>query len=146
MKVSANNVKRVKETAKIGLLVLVCMGTVGACLLSVPAYAKSLEEKIGLAAVDAEKLASGYRTSKIMGSAVYNDNGDQVGTVDDLIISSQDAKAPYVVISVGGFLGIGAHLVAVPYGSLRLDNYKIILAEATKEELKALPEFKYTPD
>ena len=44
----------------------------------------------------------------------------------------------------GGFLGVGDHLVAVPYELLRFtaDN-KIMLNGATKDELKAMPEFKY---
>jgi hypothetical protein len=46
---------------------------------------------------------------------------------------------------IGGFLGIGGHLVAVPYENLVTDETggKIVLPNATKEELKKLPEFKY---
>jgi hypothetical protein len=49
------------------------------------------------------------------------------------------------VLQVGGFLGLGDHLVAIPYQSLVLDEPggKIVLAGASGDELKKLPEFKY---
>jgi hypothetical protein len=49
------------------------------------------------------------------------------------------------VLQVGGFLGLGGHLVAVPYQSLVLDDTgdKIVLPGATPDELKKLAEFKY---
>jgi hypothetical protein len=49
------------------------------------------------------------------------------------------------VIQVGGFLGVGGRLVAVPYTELVLDSPggKITLPGASKDELKKLPEFKY---
>lgn len=49
------------------------------------------------------------------------------------------------VIQVGGFLGLGSHLIAVPYASLEIsdEGKHIVLPGATKEEVKGLPEFKY---
>ncbi len=47
------------------------------------------------------------------------------------------------MLSVGGFLGLGDRLVVVPYDSLKMAANKIMLPGATKEALKALPEFKY---
>jgi hypothetical protein len=54
-------------------------------------------------------------------------------------------RALFAVLQVGGFLGIGAHLVAVPYDSLIIDDEgsKIQLPGASKDELKKLPELKY---
>ena len=48
-----------------------------------------------------------------------------------------------MVLSVGGFLGIGDKLIALPYEQMRTDGKKIVLPGATKDSLKALPEFKY---
>jgi hypothetical protein len=47
------------------------------------------------------------------------------------------------VLSIGGFLGMGARLVIVPYDSLKLVENKIVLPGSTKDTLKMLPEFKY---
>jgi hypothetical protein len=51
----------------------------------------------------------------------------------------------FAVLQVGGFLGLGKHLVAVPYESLQIDDdgKKIVLPDASKDELKTLAEFKY---
>jgi len=49
----------------------------------------------------------------------------------------------FAVLSVGGFLGVGAHLVAVPYTQLQPAGDHMVLAGGNKEALKALPEFKY---
>ena len=93
--------------------------------------------------VDIKTLATGYRSSKVVGSDVVNEKKETIGKVDDLLISRDQHL--YAVISVGGFLGMGSKLVAVPYGELAptADNSGFVLAGATKDSLKALPEYKY---
>ncbi len=71
-----------------------------------------------------------------------NDNNQKIGTVDDLIIAP-DRSVSFAVIEVGGFLGVGKHDVAIPMKNLKEEQNKLILPGATKEALKALPEFQY---
>ena len=78
----------------------------------------------------------------IIGKAVYNDNNEKIGDVNDMIFSRNNS-ASFVVIGVGGFLGMGEHDVAVPLSRIKHDNDKLILAGATKEALKKMPEFRY---
>ena len=59
------------------------------------------------------------------------------------VICSRNNSESFVVIGVGGFLGMGEHDVAVPLSRIKHDNDKLILAGATKEALKSMPEFKY---
>ena len=92
--------------------------------------------------LDIVKVATGYRASKVIGTPVVNDANDTVGKVDDIIIG-QDGKSPFVVLSVGGFLGMGNKLVVLPYEQLKTTDGKIVLPGATKDALKSLPEFKY---
>jgi len=92
--------------------------------------------------VDVNTVSSGYRSSKIVGSAVTNDANDKIGSVDDLIVTRNDT-VPYAIISVGGFLGMGDKLVAVPMRMLQIAPDKIVLPGGTKDALKQLPEFKY---
>jgi hypothetical protein len=98
-----------------------------------------------IAAVDVKALSTGLRSSKIVGSEVINENKDTIGKIDDLIVSKEDHKV-YAIISVGGFLGIGSKLVAVDYDTLQptSNNSGFVLAGATKDSLKSLPEYKYT--
>ncbi len=95
--------------------------------------------------VDVVQLGTGYRASKINGSPVFNRNNEQLGTIDDLIVVP-DNKDTYVVLSVGGFLGMGKHLVAVPFSEIRIVGKEMQLPDATKDALKSLPEFKYAPN
>lgn len=96
----------------------------------------------GLRSVDSRMLGDGHRSSKFVGSTVVNEDNDTIGTVDDLIVMSND-KAPYAVISVGGFLGMGARYVVVPYSALQVSDKQVVLRGATKDSLKALDEYKY---
>ncbi|SRR6266404_4454812 len=105
-------------------------------------YAQGAPQIVQLAKVDVIKVSSGYRASKVIGSSVVNEANDTVGKVDDIIITS-DGKAPFAVLSVGGFLGVGSKYVALPYEQLTTNGEKIILPGATKDALKQLPEFKY---
>jgi sporulation protein YlmC with PRC-barrel domain len=111
-------------------------------MVSGQTWAQGAPQTVALAKVDVMKLAAGYRASKVIGSDIYNDAGDSIGKVDDLLVSV-DGKTPYAVLSIGGFLGLGTHLVALPYDSLKFGNDKITLPGGTKDGLRMLPEFHY---
>ncbi len=91
------------------------------------------------------KLQGGSRISKLIGSAVYRN--EKIGSLDDLILKDGNRIA-LGVVSVGGFLGMGNKLVAVPYDQLRLemdkDQTKITMPGANKDALKAMPTFTYS--
>nr|WP_294501069.1 PRC-barrel domain-containing protein [uncultured Rhodopila sp.] len=87
--------------------------------LSGPARAQGAPQTIALVKVDIATLATGYRTSKIVGSAVVNEANQTIGTVDDLIVTPGD-HVPFAVLSVGGILGIDTKYVVVPASSLQV--------------------------
>lgn len=137
------NVTRLLAASMLGTCVLAG----GAFVPAGGAFAQGAPQQV--AKVDVKSLDTAYRGSKIIGSTVYNDQNQNVGKIDDLLIS-QDGKAPYAVLSVGGFLGMGDHLIVVPTSNLRVafdkdksDNTKIVLPNATKEQLKGLPQYTY---
>ncbi|MBE0532036.1 MAG: PRC-barrel domain-containing protein [Rhodospirillales bacterium] len=113
-----------------------------AALLSGPAFSQGAPQTITLMKVDPASLATGYRTSKVVGSTVVNEANETVGTIDDLIVTPNE-KVPFAVLSVGGFLGMGARYVIVPFNSLLVQDKQMVLPGATKDSLEALPEFKY---
>ncbi len=92
--------------------------------------------------VDVTQLADGYRASKIIGAPVVNEANEPIGKVDDVLVGRND-RVLYSVLSVGGFLGVGSKLIAVPYSSLQVADDKMVLPGGSKDALKALPEFKY---
>jgi hypothetical protein len=109
-------------------------------LVPTPAGSQAAVE---LVVVDVAAVARGYRTSKLSGSDVRNDRNERIGEIDDVIIDRE--RATFAVLEVGGFLGIGGHLVAVPFKELQIDEQgrNIKLPGASKEALQKLPLFKY---
>ncbi len=84
------------------------------------------------------------RVGKVVGASVYNEQDQSVGSIDDVLMGDSDHKADVVVISVGGFLGMGAKLVSVPFDQLKIQNDKIVMPGATKESVNGMPEYHYT--
>jgi hypothetical protein len=111
-------------------------------MLSGTASAQLAPQTVTLMKVDPQTLATGYRSSKIAGSTVVNDTNQTVGSIDDLIITPT-GQAPFAILSVGGFLGIGTKYIALPFSSLKVVDKKIVLPGGSKDALMALPEFRY---
>ena len=127
------------------VLVTIAIASAIAVATPVLVQAQGTPQTVQLTKVDVVKVATGFRASKVIGSSVVNDAGDTVGRVDDIIIG-EDGKAPFVVLAVGGFLGIGDRLVVLPYEQLKAMDRKIVMPGATKDALKDLPAFKYASD
>ena len=122
-----------------------------------------------------------WRASKLVGLSVYNEKNESVGSINDML-TDKNGKIVAVVIGVGGFLGVGEHLVAVPFEKVKFATEPVAytgaanapakpagsttttgaattapaaskpnpwwpdhaIFNATKDELKAMPEFKYS--
>jgi sporulation protein YlmC with PRC-barrel domain len=129
-----------------------------------------------------------WRASKMVGLSVYNEKNESVGSINDFL-TDKNGKIVAVVIGVGGFLGVGEHLVAIPFEKVKFSTEPVAYTStsgtspggaggaggarpggsttttgaapanqskpnpwypdhavfnATKEELKAMPEFKYS--
>jgi sporulation protein YlmC with PRC-barrel domain len=98
-----------------------------------------------LAAVDSASMRDARRASRVIGAAVYNENNESIGEVDDIVLPG-NGGAPVAVVSVGGFLGIGAKLVAVPYERLRVGGERsrwTLTGAASRDDLNRLPTFSY---
>ena len=115
----------------------------GVAVLSGPAEAQGVPQSVEIVKVDVQKVAAGYRASKVIGNSVLNDAHETIGKIDDLLVT-RDGKEPYVVLSIGGFLGMGTHMVVVRYDGLKFDDNKIVLPGGTKDGLKMLPAFEYS--
>jgi len=104
--------------------------------------------------------AGDWSASKMSGVNVYNEANDKIGEISDVIVNSQ-GQVRGVVVEVGGFLGMGTHYVLIAMNSLKFANEagkttagqtsktkrewfpdRAVL-NLTKDQLKALPEFKY---
>src|SRR6185312_13767456 len=83
--------------------------------------------------------------NKMIGRNVFNSAGEKVGEVESALID-QDGKVRYVIVGVGGFLGLGERDVALRWDQITMaDNDQKIVVNVTKEQLTALPAHRY-PD
>jgi len=99
--------------------------------------------QLGVAAAELREITSGWSAKRqIMGQTVYNDKDESVGKVEDIIIAP-DKAVSYAIVGAGGFLGLGKHDVAIPVNQFKVKDGKLVLAGATKDTLKAMPEFEY---
>jgi sporulation protein YlmC with PRC-barrel domain len=88
--------------------------------------------------------ATAFPTSKLKGLHVRNTKGETIGSVDDLVVSVADGKVNYVAMSVGGVLGIGDKLFAVPFRELKFNHGKdemFFVLDVSKEKLEKAPGF-----
>ena len=99
--------------------------------------------QLGVAVAEMRDVTTGWSARRhVLGRTVYNDSGDAVGKVDDIIVAP-DKAVSYAIIGAGGFLGVGRHDVAIPVSQLKESDDKFVLAGATKDALKAMPSFEY---
>jgi sporulation protein YlmC with PRC-barrel domain len=110
--------------------------------IAAPVLAEATKQTIVLTEIDPLVLATGWRATDVIGARVYNDTGEDIGKIQDMIITDA-GTVPYAVVSVGGFLGMDAHHVVVAAAALELVGDKLTLHGATKESLKALPNFTF---
>jgi sporulation protein YlmC with PRC-barrel domain len=125
------------------------MAAVAAASVLLTAATMSLGQQIvgstqlGVAVAELRDVTTGWSVRHhVLGRTVYNDSGDAVGKVDDIIVAP-DKAVSYAIIGAGGFLGVGRHDVAIPVSQLKETDGKLVLAGATKEALKAIPSFEY---
>lgn len=82
------------------------------------------------------------KASNIIGKKVGNPQGDSVGEVKEVVIDPRSGRVVYVVMSFGGFLGLGEKLFAIPFGAF---DYNVSKSEyvlkVSKEQVKAAPGF-----
>ena len=168
-------------------------GLVGSALLASVAFAQQSPTATGdkanmaPAAASESSFQGNWRASKVVGLSVYNDNNESLGSINDLL-TDKGGNIKAVVIGVGGFLGVGEHLVGVAFDKVKFVSEPVAyiganagpnatggrpasttttgaattsqpmapagkpnpwypdhaVYNATKDELKALPEFKYS--
>jgi sporulation protein YlmC with PRC-barrel domain len=82
------------------------------------------------------------RASKIIGRNVYGPDDSSIGDVDDLVLDL-DGRARQVVVSVGGFLGIGSKRVAVPMSELKWGDNDHLTLNLSKDQLASAPSYEY---
>jgi len=90
----------------------------------------------------ADRLNGAAKASELIGLTVKNYQDEKIGTVDDLAIDVESGRIVQVILSTGGFSGLGDTLSAVPPSALHHDvAQKVLHLDANKEKLKGAPQF-----
>ena len=115
-----------------------------AVLLLSPHFA-AVAQGVDIVAIDVVAVAHGHRVSQLLGRKVINEQNEDIGKIDDFIIDRD--RVLFVILEVGGFLGIGAHRVALPVSAVDMETVKgkIRIQGASRVELQNMPQFNYAP-
>ncbi len=82
-------------------------------------------------------------SNKVEGTAVYNRNGDRLGSVHSFMVDKRSGQAEYAVMSFGGFLGIGEKYHPLPWDQLNYDpDQGGYVVNLTKEQLEGGPTYE----
>jgi len=83
------------------------------------------------------------KASDVIGTTVKNNQDEKLGNVEDLAVDVESGRIVQVILSSGGFIGIGDTLTAVPPEALHCDvAHKVLRLDADKEKLKGAPMFE----
>jgi sporulation protein YlmC with PRC-barrel domain len=114
--------------------------------LSVAQIGASAWLQPGATSGSGEKIVAvkAFRTSKLVGMKVKNDVSEDLGKINELVLDVEAGKVMYVALSVGGVLGVGDKLIAIPWTEFQLkheedDTYFVL--DIDKEKLEAAPGF-----
>ena len=84
-------------------------------------------------------------SDKVEGTTVYNQSGDKLGTVDDLMIDKLSGQIRYAVLEFGGFLGIGTDRYPLPWNMLKYDTQREgYVVPLDKNKLERAPHYAET--
>src|SRR5215831_16478851 len=117
------------------LMKSIAAGLAGSALLATVAFAQqpaaTTDKAPNAAATTTATSASGdWRASKVVGLKVYNDANESVGSINDLLMD-KSGNIKLVVLGVGGFLGMGEHLVAVPFDKVKFSTEPVSYGTAS---------------
>ena len=114
------------------LTTLVAMAAL-AVTFATPVFAQASTAGNGIVQADAT-----MRSSKLIGATVYNDQGQSIGSVIDVLVKNTTAE-PTAILSVGDYLGGGTKLIAVPLSHVTLDGARPMMVGATKQMIASMP-------
>ena len=106
----------------------------GLCLQPPIAQAQKAVVSVG----EVQVIARGYSArNEIIGATIYDERGNAIGKVDDILISKRDLA--YGVIDVGPYVGEAKKTIPLPVNRFIRKDGRLVLVGATREELKKAP-------
>lgn len=82
---------------------------------------------------------SGVRLSKLMDAELKSQDGENLGSIEELMVDPQTGKIDFAVVGRGGFLGIGEKHVPIPWDSIEAKSAQEFTVNVDSERLKSAP-------
>lgn len=96
-------------------------------------------------AADENRVMRSNKASGLLGMEVKNQQDEKLGEIKDLVLDLKSGKISYAVLAVGGFLGLGEKLLAVPVDAFQINQQDgTLLLNADKAKIEAAPGFAAT--
>ncbi|WP_196258880.1 PRC-barrel domain-containing protein [Pelagibacterium limicola] len=92
----------------------------------------------------ADGMAGQFSADQLIGATVFGADGDNIGNVDDVQLTAE-GEVGAIIVDVGGFLGFGAHRVALPLQDVEVSqdqNQIQVFSPYTQQQLEDQPEFQ----
>jgi sporulation protein YlmC with PRC-barrel domain len=90
-----------------------------------------------------------FSAKNVLGKRVKNLQGEDLGSIEDIVIDSDAKQIAYAALSFGGFLGLGDKLFAIPWEAMSLENQRgtltadqVFILNVDKDLLKNAPGFE----
>ncbi|CAH2787504.1 MAG: hypothetical protein CBARDCOR_4248 [uncultured Caballeronia sp.] len=100
-------------------------------------------QPLGISVHESTAILGGWSIKKpILNKPVVNENSARVGVIHGIIVAP-DKSVSFAITAANQFAGVSRHDVAIPIEQLDIVGGKIVLPGATKDAIKALPEFEY---
>lgn len=107
-----------------------------------PTAAGTGDNAAAIGAPDDATLARSARATKLIGSHLYAHDSD-IGKIADILIDREHATVTAAILSVGGFLGVGEKLVAIPINQIKIDGEARFVIAMSKQDLEKAPAFDF---
>jgi sporulation protein YlmC with PRC-barrel domain len=138
----ACNVKEKQMKATSVIFALILLNTTAHAQTPKSDSSGTTQETTPISGIDEAAYAGSARASKLIGSKVYK--GDTtIGSIEDVLVNLDDSHVSAVILSVGGFLGMGDKLVAIPVSQLKIGSEAKFATDLTKEQLARAPAFDF---
>ena len=100
-------------------------------------------QTIGITVEQSQLIVEGWSVKKsLLGKSIYNDSGEKVGVLHDIIVAPDNAVS-FGIVAAHQFLGVSQHDVAIPMSQLDYVGGKLVWAGATRGAVKSIPAFQY---
>lgn len=131
----------------IGLTGVLCVALSASIVMAQETQSKESRDRSQAGKLDSKTSGTNIRASKLIGLNIQNEQGENVGAVNDIVLDAETGKVGYIAVTYGGFLGVGNKMFAVPFEAFACQqdandpDEAILVLNVTKQQLEGATGF-----